>query len=47
MSAKLMGSIDIMGGLLLIIVRPYFGEFSLLSAVLEFTLIGKGLMSWF
>ncbi|MFP4045441.1 MAG: hypothetical protein ACLFS3_00035 [Candidatus Aenigmatarchaeota archaeon] len=46
MSAKLLGTVDILAGLLLILARTHYGKFAIVFWILGLILIGKGLMSW-
>jgi len=46
MSARIMGSIDIIAGVLLLLVRGRFGPFTLPVVIIAVALIGKGFMSW-
>lgn len=45
MSARLLGSIDIVGGFLLILARSHYPTFSTLFLIFGIILIGKGLYS--
>lgn len=45
MSARLLGSIDIIGGFLLVLSRNHYPTFSALFLIVGIALIGKGLFS--
>ncbi len=45
MSARLLGSIDIIGGFLLLLARNHYPDFSTLFLIFAIALIGKGLYS--
>lgn len=46
MSARIMGSLDIIAGVSLLLVRESFGIFTVPVIIVSIALIGKGLMSW-
>lgn len=45
MSARILGSIDIVGGILLLVARNHYPTFGALFLIIGILLIGKGLMS--